>query len=251
MKLHTFILAILSFGTIAIAQPKTTASGVPLKDTSIYNLERSVYKNALKYSDLTVAKDAVYKMMAINPSDKSLRDTLLYLYFSGGSFGQCVLLSRELLAENPSRSNILEVKAVSEQNLGLVKEALESYEKLYATSKNLFHLYQVSVLQYQLKRYGECNNNIETILKDEKSMAEKVSINVGQASQEVSLKAAALNIRGVMLLEGKRDEEAKKCFEEALKIQPDFDLAKNNFTLTQKKSTTAPSTAPVKKPAAK
>lgn len=247
MRLTTFfILALVS--TLAFGQSKPVSKS-SVKDTLQYNLQKAIYKSALRYSDLAVAKSAVYSLMALSPSDKTLRDTLLFLYFNGGSFGQSVLLSREILAEAPSNATVMEIKAVSEQNLGLIKESLESYEKLYAQTKNIYHLYQVSVLQYQLKRYGECNASIESILKDEKALTEKVSINLGEKeSQEVVLKAATLNIRGVMQLETKREAEAKASFEEALKLQPDFELAKNNLSLTQKKAQPTPAT---KKPAGK
>jgi len=242
---------LVSFSILANAQAKTVAK-IAAKDTALYNVQKSVYQNSLKYSDLAIAKSALYTMIAINPGDKTLRDTLLFLYLNAGSFGQSVLLSREILAENPTNTTVQEIKAVSEQNLGLTKEALDSYEKLYGQTKNIFHLYQTAVLQYQLKRYGECNANIDLIIKDEKATTEKVNINMGQngASQEVNLKAAAYNIKGVMMLEGKREEEARAAFEQALKLQPDFELAKNNFSLTEKKPT-ATAKAPVKKPAGK
>lgn len=215
------------------------------KDTAAYRLEKEIYSRALKYNDFQVAKNSVYKMIALNPTDKSLKDSLLTLYFNTSMYGQCILLSREILNENQSRLEILELKAASEQSIGLIKDALESYEKLFLQTKSLYHQYQVAVLQYQLKRYGECNANVEQILKNEKSASEKVSITLNQKeSQEVLLKAAAFNIRGVMFLESNREEEAKFNFEEALKWQPDFTLAKNNLAFVSKKdktTTSAPS----------
>ncbi len=241
-----FLITLISFCFASSLNAQTKSTIAP-KDTASYRLERAVYFNALRYSDLNVAKSAIFKMMAINPLDKTLKDSLLFIYFNAGSFGQCILLSRELLAENPSRNNILEIKAIAEQNLGMVKEALISYEKLFSESKNLFHQYQMAVLQYQLKRYGECNQNIGDIIKDDKSLSEKVNISTGQENQKVILKAAAYNIRGVMQLEGKRDEEAKADFQEALKIQPDFALAQNNIQLIEKKVKQSPGKPAVKK----
>ena len=229
-----FLLLTLFTSSIVFAQTK---SGLANKDTASYRIEKETYSNALKYSDLSVAKNAIYKMIALNPTDKSLKDSLLFIYFNAGSFGQSILLCRELLAVDASRSNILEIKAISEQNLGMVKESLESYEKLFVQSKSIYHQYQIAVLQYQIKRFGECNANLNEILKNEKALTEKVNITVAQEeNQQVILKAAALNILGVMNLEGKRDVEAKANFAEALKIQPDFVLAKNNLSLIEKKS---------------
>ena len=117
--LKYFLITFLTFCLISSSNAQTKSTITP-KDTATYRLERDVYFNALKYSDLNVAKSAIFKMIAINPLDKSLKDSLLFIYFNAGSFGQCILLSRELLAENPSRNNILEIKAIAEQNLGLV-----------------------------------------------------------------------------------------------------------------------------------
>ncbi len=251
MKYVTFLFLVFS-SSFSFGQAKPAPAKTVTKDSVQYNLEKQIYRSALKYNDLAVAKTSVYKMMALSPADKSLRDTLLFLYFNAGAFGQSVLLSREILAENSNNPTVLEIKAISEQNLGLTKEALESYEKLYPQTKSLFHLYQVAVMQYQLKRYGECNASLEEILKSEKAVGEKVTINTAQnATQEVSLKAAALNIRGVMFLEGKREEDAKSNFSQALAVQPDFELAKNNLALVQKKQTPVVSKPSAKKAAGK
>jgi tetratricopeptide (TPR) repeat protein len=251
MKYFSFLFLFFS-SLVLFGQAKPTSPKSVIKDTNQYNLEKGIYKNALKYNDFTVAKNSVFKMMALNPSDKTLRDTLLFLYFNAGSYAQSVLLSREILAESSSNTTVLLIKAMSEQNLGLIKESLEDYEKLYPQTKELFQLYQIAVLQYQLRRFGECSTSIAEILKSEKSATEKVSINLDQnQSQEVILKAAALNIRGVMYLEEKRDEEAKADFTQALVIQPDFELAKNNLALTMKKLAPASSKPAPKKPTGK
>ena len=65
--------------------------------------------------------------------------------------------------------------AVSKQNLGLIKEALADYEKLYAAEKSVYHLYQMSTLQYQLKRYGECVVSLDQILASADAEKQKVN----------------------------------------------------------------------------
>ncbi|MCS7086074.1 MAG: tetratricopeptide repeat protein, partial [Bacteroidia bacterium] len=47
--------------------------------------------------------------------------------------------------------------------------------------------------------------------------------------QEVKFKAAALNVKGVLYKDKGDKASAKKFFEEALKIEPEFELAKNNL----------------------
>ena len=120
--------------------------------------------------------------------------------------------------------------AISLSSLNKNKESLEQYEALFAKTKSSFHAYQIAVLQYVLKRFGECETTVGIILNDPKSMEQKVSINADQnTNQQVPIKAAAYNIRGVMLKEMNKKDEAMESFQEALKLFPEFALAKANI----------------------
>ena len=78
--------------------------------------------------------------------------------------------------------------------------------------------------------------SIGKILADPKANEQKVAMTIGQRGQqqEVVLKAAAINMKGVLYKELGKLDMAKVQFEEALKIQADFVLAKGNLqALTQ------------------
>jgi len=160
----------------------------------------------------------------------SYLDTLARLYFSNGNSGQCVLVCKDYLARDSSNVFVREILAISLNSLSKSKESLDQYEVLYASTHSLFHAYQIAVLQYVLKRFGECETTCAVILSDPKAAEMKVPISTDQNnSQQVPLKAAAYNIRGVMLKDLNRPEDALKSFEEAVKIFPDFVLAKSNI----------------------
>jgi tetratricopeptide (TPR) repeat protein len=193
--------------------------------------------NSLKYNDISTAIIACHYLLAINPQSVGLKDTLAMLYFESRSFVQTIMLAGEILQANPDNDKILEIQAIAQQNLGLIKESLETYEKLYRKSKSLLHLYQIATLQFTLKRYGECETTIVEILRDPKSEQEKVNVIIGnQGQQEVILKAAALNMAGVVYMEQKQDDKAKKFFEEASKIDKDFLLPKGNLEFLANKN---------------
>jgi tetratricopeptide (TPR) repeat protein len=168
-------------------------------------------------------------MIALKPERLGLKDTLTYLYYNSGNHVQVVLLGKEILEKQPERPEILELVAVSQQNLGLLKEALESFEKLHLLTKDVYRLYNVATLQYMLKRYGECSETLNAILASDAG-DQKVSItdNNGK-SQEVPLKAAAFNMRGVVALEINQTDVAKQNFQKALELFPEFALAKANL----------------------
>ncbi len=205
------------------AETKTTATGQVETDVKIYNA-------ALKYGDIDVAKNAVYALIIKHPESFNYLDTLARLYFSNNNYVQCALTSKDYLTHDSANLFIREMYAISLSSLSKNKESLEQYEALFAKTKSSFHAYQIAVLQYVLKRFGECETTVGIILNDPKSMEQKVSINADQnTNQQVPIKAAAYNIRGVMLKEMNKKDEAMESFQEALKLFPDFALAKANI----------------------
>ncbi|GIV43477.1 MAG: hypothetical protein KatS3mg035_0600 [Bacteroidia bacterium] len=97
-------------------------------------------------------------------------------------------------------------------------------------TKSLFHAYQIANLQFILKRFGECEATLAEILKDPQAEQEKVNVIIAnQGQQQVIIKAACLNMAGVIYMEQNQDDKAKKFFEEALKVDKDFSLPKGNL----------------------
>lgn len=202
--------------------------------------QQAILKQAKNYNDGAIARAALYQLISLQPEKKEWKDSLLYVYFAEGNYVSTLLLSKELL-EKEQKPEILERKAIAEQQLGLLKEALESYESLFKLKGESFYLYQVATIQYQLKRFGECEITINALLNDSKTKEEKVTISLGQqGSQEVAMEAALLNIKGVMLKDIGKEEEAKKLFNKAVEISPEFVLAKANLEVLEKETKAAP-----------
>lgn len=236
---HLFLLTIVfSFfsASSVVAQKKNKEKSADVVIDHEYQKQREIFKMALKYNDLEVAKQAVYEMMIAKPEETSLKDSLAIVYYSMGAYPQSLLLSKEILEANPDKDNILEIKAVSEQNLGLLKDALKDYETVYAKSKDVYHLYQITTLQYELKRFGECKTNIEKIVSDRAADSLAIPITAGEVRQQVPLTAAAYNIMGVVHMEVNDKVQAKISFENALKVFPDFRLAQANLKAIEQMS---------------
>lgn len=208
----------------------------PVKAQEGFEHQMKVYALALKYYDLPTAATALYNAMVIKPERKDLRDSLALIYFAGERYGQAYTLGEEILKDNPKRNDMLEMVAVSKQSLGLVKEALADYETLYNADKQLFYLYQMATLQYQLKRYLECVTSLDQIIGNDASAKQNVNIRNGNnTSQSVPMKAAALNVKGIVAMEMNQEANAKSFFEQAIQAFPDFALAKGNLTAMEQK----------------
>jgi len=217
--------------------------------SSVAEPEDAIYRKAVKYGDYEVAKSAMYSLMQKHPENKAYLDTLVRLYFSLGAYPQCILSGTDFLqGADTANTDIMELVAISQASLNRNKESLDIWEKLWKKSGNSRYAYQVAVNQYLLKRYGECAQTADIILKDPAADKETVSISSEQGkSQKVAMKAAAHNLIGVIQKELNLPDKAKESFEAALKLTPDFELAKNNLAQINAKDTPKAEVQPKKK----
>ena len=220
-----FLLMLATGGNLLFAQ----VSSDP------FDVQMRFYKAALKNYDLQAATVALYTMQALKPERADLNDSLALLYFAGERYAQAYLVGQAIVNADPKRNDMLEMVAVSKQNLGMIKESLADYEKLYGAEKSVYFLYQMATLQYQLKRYGECVASLDQILGSADADKQKVSIRVQGGSQDAPMKAAAYNVKGICAMELNQPEAAKENFDKAIQIFPDFVLAKANLQTLEKK----------------
>jgi tetratricopeptide (TPR) repeat protein len=192
---------------------------------------KKVYQNSIRYGDYIAAADAIYGEWDLDTANAfSYKDTLANLYFIRRQYVQTVVLGKEILAKKPDDLKLMELIGAADQNINNLTEALLLYQKIYTVNHDLFYLYQIASIQFNLNRTDECNQTIDQILTDPNSANQKIQITVAQGqAQNVSYKAAALNIRGVIAKGLKQNETAKKAFQDALDADPDFALAKGNL----------------------
>lgn len=219
------LIAFVFATTTAVAQDAAS------KESETYKQQVAVYQNALKFNDVSVAKNAIYNMMAINPSDASLLDSLAYFYFDYQQYPSSLLVARDILAKNSNHLPALEIQAVSFEKLGLYEKALSAYESLYLKRNNPYTLYKIGILQFDLKRHTESKTSLEILLAD-KAVDELNVVLTEQGAQEqkeIPMKAALHNFQGLNNLELGDKEAAKANFEAALQLAPDYKMAKDNL----------------------
>ena len=112
--------------------------------------KKAVYKQALQNSDYNVATQAVYDIMAINPGATHWRDSLALIYIQQKAYRQAIKVSDQQLADNPTDTLMVKVQALAYKSLNEPKNALEAYEKLYPLTQDIYHLYEIATLQYNI-----------------------------------------------------------------------------------------------------
>lgn len=230
MKKATIVLSLVLITMSVFAQKKKKTENT---EPNI-NSEVSIIKMAMKYGDVQTAISNIFAIIAKEGENSTYMDSLAYIYFNTGQFGQCNRVCSEILKNDETKANILEINAVSLKNLNEPIAAITAYEKLLPITNNIFHAYQLAQLQYSIKRLGEAFITIRNAEQLESTANDKISFPVGEKQyQNVDIKAAVYNLKGLIVYElnEKDTETAKQSFEKALEIQPDFVLAKNNLAV--------------------
>lgn len=188
------------------------------------------YAVAQRWGDFDVAKDALYDLISEYPSNDSLIFALAYFYYENQRYTNCAVVCNDLLARNSKNAAALELSAFSYENLNIKERALQSYESLFLITTSNSHLYKMASLQYDLKRYGESLTNSDILLSKPASDTLKVLFtDTKNNSKEHPLRAALQNLKGLSYKAQGDAANARKSFEEALKIDPTFEAAKQNL----------------------
>jgi tetratricopeptide (TPR) repeat protein len=188
------------------------------------------YSLASQWNDYSVAKDALYDLIIENPANDSLLFTLAYIYYDTKEYAPTLLISQTLLGRNPKNVNYLEMAAVSAESLGVYDKALQSYETLYLLTNSVNTLYKIAFLQFDLKRYNESLTNVNILLGNPEIATQKVFFNdAANKSKEYVMKVSVLNLKGLILDVTGDKPGARKSYQEALALAPDFKMAKDNL----------------------
>ena len=207
----------------------STGFGQKLYKKDLLDLKKSIYNHALKNYDLNVAKNAVYHIIALEGEQSTFIDTLAYIYFNEKNYVSCLQVSNRILKQK-EKPDILQFKAVCLENLNDIKGAIEVYEKIYALKKDVLSAYKLAQLQQRLKRSAEAYATLksaENLKFPEKGYITFPTAKKGEA-QNVPFKAAFYNLMAQTGYDLHNYEMALKYYDEALKIYPDFFVAKQN-----------------------
>jgi len=232
---RTFLLLLLALcaGNLAAQSATDSIPRLDAKTKAALNAaDQTAYQLAMRYSDLGMAKAKLYDLMIRNPENTRYMEALANIYFDNSQFASAALVSIDLLQSNDKNVGALEIAAYSLEQLGAFDRALPHFESLYLLTGDNFSLYKSAFLQYNLQRYEEAMNSVNMLVKNAKA-DEKIGFPKSQTeTQEVSMKAAALNLKGLIYLDQNSKSDAKIAFNEAIALDASFEQAKENLQKT-------------------
>lgn len=198
--------------------------------TDNFQIQKSIYEKAKAYNDPNVAISALYNMVALQPENLLLKDSLMREYLALSQWAPTYMISREILSKDPSNLIALEVSCVSLQNLGLKQQALNEYESLYLKTDRVDVLYTISFLQFELSNFNESLNNLNFLISSDKTSDMSVSVTKDEnLRQEIPIRAQLHYLKSLIYTEQKNNDLAKASLNEAIKISPDFQNAINKL----------------------
>jgi len=220
MKLKLLFIAFALIALSSIAQNHSDA----------IKIEKEVLKKAKNIGDPTIASSSIYRLIALEGENSTYKDSLAYIYFSSRQYAPCFMITSEVLQRDPKHVEMLEMKGISLESLGAYEKSIETYKQLFAISKNNFHGYTIAKLQYTTKKYEEAYKTIQEVEKLNDTGKYKVTYAINQNhNQQVELLAAISYLKGLTAIELDKKDVAKTNFGKAIKIQPDFVLAKEKL----------------------
>lgn len=233
-KINLLLALLLCLGTLAYAQQENNNPQDSETVRKRNESDQRVYQMALRYNDLSVARMKLMELIERNPNNNRYPELLATLYFDAGQFASAAVSAIDLLERNDQSATALEIAAYSLEQLGAMDRALPHFERHYLLTGNLFSLYKSAYMQFSLNREEEALNSVNMIIRDRKSSDERIGFPMdNNDTQEVSLKAAALNLKGMIFMGQGNKTEALEAFNEALSLSPDFLLAQENLKEAQ------------------
>ncbi|MEP2026884.1 MAG: hypothetical protein ABJH98_08865 [Reichenbachiella sp.] len=191
----------------------------------------TIYQLAMQFNDPPVARMALYNLLFYSNNQTAVLDSLAYMYYDLNQMPSVALVTRENLKINPDNQVALELGAIAFNQLGAKDQALENYEKLFLKNNDSRTLYQIASMQFELKRFTESSTSADILLKRSDIDELKMSFSkLDKTKQEVPMRAAILNIKGLLAQEKGEIQKAKELFLEALNVAPGFELAQANLS---------------------
>ena len=214
---------------IAFMMLYSVSFGQKLYKKDLLALEKSIYKEALNNYDLETAQTAVYHIIKLEGEQSKYMDTLAFIYFNQKKYLPALRVADKILKKQ-EKLPILEIKAVALENLQALKDAIDTYDKIYKLKKDVITAYKLAELQEQLKRSAEAYATLksaENLKFPEKGYVTFPGMKKNTV-QKVPLKAAFYDLIAKTSYDLHNYDMAIKYYDEALKIYPDFYLAKQN-----------------------
>ena len=222
------VLMIIGLGFEPLAQSREMAPG----DSIPWELRKQsfIYNSANLFNDPVMVRMAIYNLLAENPENVALYDTLALIYLQANQNASAALVAQQALIINPNDMFATEIAATGFDKIGVKDRALTHYEKLYLGNGDLNTLYKISFLQFELERFTESGTSLDIIIENPQSKELNIRFPTDDGvGQEIPLDVTAHRVKA-MIEEAKGNiETAQNKYLEVLEMYPGFHVVQQQL----------------------
>ncbi len=194
-----------------------------------------VYSNSIQYKDYTNATVALQNLLVLNPTNESILDSLANTYYQNKEFFSCLEVCKEILGKNSNNTKVHLLAGESAHAIGNYELAWFYYQHwIIKYPQDIPVLYNASIDLYNIQQADSAIQFLKKIVSFPQSREKGLAFNTDGQNQIISYYAASLNILGFIHMQQGDFKNAEIYFKEALNVQPDFILAKNNLDFLHK-----------------
>lgn len=222
------------------------------KNTEWLSMHKSAFETAMQHRDPNTAIIAANYIVGIEGAKSTYLDSVAYLYSVTRQLASCQAVCERILTVSPEKLDIMELKARCLMAENKLFDAISIYEFLFKKTNDIGFGYTLAKLQLAGKRLLEAMATANALVKipQNPNQPRQVVEPIGTdgETQTIGIVAAIHNLRGLIAYQidpEKNVADAHKCFDQAIQLEPNYDLAKQNksrldVATTSKKSDSKP-----------
>jgi len=189
------------------------------------------YEKMLANNDLQTAVFYLQEYLFLDSTNISYSDSLARHYEDLNNALAAEKYARKVVITQPLNEHMQEIIAVVAMQKGQETEAINIYEKLFETTKDFTHLYNLGIIYSELGKSENALQIADRLMQEPDSEIKTIRAPMlsAKTKQSVSLEAAALLLKSVVQLRPPANNRAKsyEYLKECLTLQPDFEVAQN------------------------
>jgi len=191
---------------------------------------KKLYTRSMELKDYSTAIMAIQMILVQDSGLVAYQDSLPELYAAMNNVEAVSKTIDPVLKRHPKEEKFLQVKSIVQQELGDYDGVLKTFTTLYEITNKLSYKYQIGTMHFQAGNLEEASKVVDEVLAKAPNSHDSLDIFVSeQQKQKVPILAAALNFKGYIFAQKRNLAEAKNFFESAIKVFPDFVMAKRNL----------------------
>lgn len=212
----------------------------PSKEMIQAKQDSMLFDLAKRTGDYNIILNKLYEKASRKDSNITELTEIAYIYYEIKQFNLCINTCNIIISKEPLNPNGLELLAGSYQSIGSREKAIIAYQKLLSVKSSPVSHYNLATLYFETGNIMGSQEYLSKVLSDTTSLQHNIIINFQdvdqkQKQQVVNLAAAAYNMFAYILIENNKLAEGKQFLETALKISPEFALAKGNLIALNEK----------------